>query len=244
MAKLMKKLFAFLTIVSILASCTGSGGYLTLAEEFVDELNWYYDTTYGSEFILVKEHGEEAYDYAVIYDEWEGEYSAWNLSFYYRGMSMDEYFYYAGSDDIIMGLDPLGGNRYYSWEYDVIFEKTEGESKDLEKVSAFIEEKRIAKMGEKLAAEFGLSEERSIEIAKLTRQWTDLKKKRSLTDADAHAFSEKLFGFDLNKASAAYKKSLEGDKADLDALFDQAAEVNGTSPERVNQIFNKLIINN
>ncbi|MBF0362538.1 MAG: hypothetical protein HQK49_16080 [Oligoflexia bacterium] len=228
----------------VLSSCdflNYDPSYQTLAENFVTKLNNYYGNYYGESFVLVKEHGYDAASYCVLYDQLTGQYSAFNLANYYSGMSMGSYLSTAATSDIINYLDPQAGGYYYSWDYNMYFEQTEGSSKDLEKVGAFLEEKKAADMGGKLAAEFGLSEERGIQIAKLSSQWNSLKKKRSLTDADAHAFSKEVIGVDLSTAVNAYKNSLEGNKSDLNSMLEKAAAVNGTTPERMNKIFNEIL---
>jgi hypothetical protein len=236
-------LVALLLNASIFTGCSGGGsddGYLPDADQFVEDLNYYYGYSYD-DFTLIKRHGEEAYSYCVVYDYVTDQYIAYNLDIYYPGMHLDDYFDAATVDDVIGDLTDLGDGNYYSWDYDVVFEETSASSKDLEKVGAFMEEKKLTDMGEKLSAEFGLSEERGIQIAKLANQWGTLKKKRSLTKADANNFSKELLGVSLTDAADAYKKSLEGDKTDLNDLFDKAAEVNGTSPERMNKIFEKVL---
>ncbi|MBF0312183.1 MAG: hypothetical protein HQK52_02135 [Oligoflexia bacterium] len=219
----------------------GGGSYSSNADKFVSALNAYYGTSYGDKIRLVKEHGQEAYEYCVIYDDRSNQYVAYNLSGYYPGMSIGSYLSSAGNRDIIGNLEYTSYGTYYSWAYDIHFEETAASAKDLEKVGAFIQEKKNVAMGEKIAAEFGLSEDRGIQIAKLASQWGALKKKRTLTSADAHAFSKQVIGVDLETATKAFKKSLEGDKTDLNALFDKAAEVNNTTPERINKIFNELL---
>ncbi|MDB9786792.1 hypothetical protein OAB57_01690 [Bacteriovoracaceae bacterium] len=240
-----KNAFAILSTLVIVACNPGGGGGsytpLTLAEEFTENLNYYYSTTYGSDFSLVKEFGYEAPDYTVIYDHLNGEYIAFNLVDYYSGMNMDTYFNGTYSEDIIGDLIPMGDGFYYSDVYDIIFEETTGSTKDLEKVGHFIEAKKVNDAGKKIAAEFGLSEKRGIEIAKLTSQWNTLKKKRALTDSDADAFSSELLGVNLTEAQEAFKKSAEGEKAPLEALFQKAATTNSTTPERINKIFNDIL---
>ncbi|MBF0300576.1 MAG: hypothetical protein HQK51_17815, partial [Oligoflexia bacterium] len=243
--KSIKVIFVILGML-LLVSCQVSVGpgpitYPTVAEDFVQKLNYYYGNTYGQSFSLVKENGYEAPSYCVLYDQLTGEYSAFNLANFGYGTTMDSYLSTAAPSDVINFLDPQSNGLYYSWDYDIYFEQTEGNSKDLEKVGAFLEEKKAYEMGGKLSAEFGLSEERGVQIAKLAGQWSALKKKRSLTDADAQAFSQKLIGVDLSTAISAFQKSQEGNNNELNAMLEKAAVINGTTPERMNKIFNEVI---
>jgi len=73
-------------------------------------------------------------------------------------------------------------------------------------------------------------------------EWNKLSSARSVTADDANAFSKELLGFDINSAVEAYKKSVEGDATDLNTLIDQAAQVNGTTPEHINELMTTMFI--
>ncbi|MBF0298219.1 MAG: hypothetical protein HQK51_05840 [Oligoflexia bacterium] len=236
----MKKLLSLFAVLGLilLVSCEYTENPVTKANNFEGQLNSYYKT---NQFLLAKAQGQDATNYCVIYNQSTGKYIAYNLINYHTGMSMEDYFNSAASSDVIDNLVPSSAGTYYSWEYKMYFEEASGAEKDLEKMGAFLQEQKIAQIGEKLSAEFGLSEERGIQIAKLSSQWGELKKRRTVTNADVHAFSKQLTGVDLNTATEAYRKSLSGDSQELNNLFEKAASVNNTTPERINKIFMRLL---
>ncbi|OFZ77159.1 MAG: hypothetical protein A2451_16505 [Bdellovibrionales bacterium RIFOXYC2_FULL_39_8] len=111
----------------------------------------------------------------------------------------------------------------------------------MEKIGGIEEELKVSKMSEYLTAEFGLSEKRSTDIARLTSEWSQLSKTRSMTDADANSFAVEIFGTGIDTLKNGFQKSIEGDKTDLDKLIEQAAEINEISPEHMNKIVSKIL---
>ena len=100
----------------------------------------------------------------------------------------------------------------------------------------------MKKMQDLLTYDFGLSEKRSGNVAKLVLNWKRISKNRSMSNADADAFSKSLIGVNINEATHAFKKSLEGDKASFEGLIEKAAKVNGTSPENMKSLLNGLLL--
>ena len=123
------------------------------------------------------------------------------------------------------------------------FEKTAGETKDLEKAAALVEAFQVETMAGNLASQFGLSEDRSIEVAKLATSWNKLSKTRALTDADADSFSHELTGVSMADMNNAEKALADGSTGPLNAVLVKAAEVNGTTPENMSTIMMKLFSN-
>lgn len=122
----------------------------------------------------------------------------------------------------------------------LIFEETSMGSKDLEKRAAAVERYLVSEMGKQISARFGLSQERSMQIAKVSNLWRKYASSRAVTDADASAYSEALIGVNLKQVEGAVRDSMKGDSASLNELLKQAAEVNGTSPENVSRIMNQV----
>ena len=91
-----------------------------------------------------------------------------------------------------------------------------------------------------VAAEFGLSETRSLEVAKIAQAWNSAAGSCAMTDADADVFAQEILGVSISEAKAAYQSSVEGDTASMNALIDVAADTNGTSPEHVNKLIEKV----
>lgn len=122
----------------------------------------------------------------------------------------------------------------------MVFEKTAGSAKDMDKAAAFAEAYAVETNAAHIAAEFGLSDERSIKVAKLAASWEKLAKSRALTDADADAFSRELTGVSITDMENAEKAMMGGSMSELKSVLDRAAEVNGTTSENMAAIMTKL----
>ena len=146
-------------------------------------------------------------------------------------------------------LEENGDFYGYVWDSNnssstyMTFSEDKGQSKDLEKLGAVKEAYTTKKVKDLLNFDYGLSEERSESVAKLVVNWSKVSNNRGMTSADADAFTEKLIGVNINEATKAYKASLEGDDASLEALIEVAADVNETSPENMRELFNNLVLN-
>ncbi|HLE11173.1 MAG: hypothetical protein A2504_16835 [Bdellovibrionales bacterium RIFOXYD12_FULL_39_22] len=248
-----------LSMTLFIFSCGGGGG----GSDSSSTYNGYSDVAYASSFVsmlnsnmpldaddsYVVKNGTEQVNYIVVWDDYQDAYMAYNLYYYVPGMSWSEYVdeldWYgvetfeverAGTD--FYGNQAWKGNNGYG---DVYFEDVGEQSKDLEKIGGIEEELKVSKMSEYLTAEFGLSEKRSTDIARLTSEWSQLSKTRSMTDADANSFAVEIFGTGIDTLKNGFQKSIEGDKTDLDKLIEQAAEINEISPEHMNKIVSKIL---
>jgi hypothetical protein len=94
-----------------------------------------------------------------------------------------------------------------------------------------------------LKAQFGLSDERSREVARLAVQLAGTNKK-AMTDKDYDAFSKELLGTTIGKFQSAMKAAREGNAASMNSIIETAAQVNGVGPEHMNQIMNGLFSGN
>tara|TARA_Y100001954_G_C15817193_1_gene608175 strand:- start:1344 stop:2246 length:903 start_codon:yes stop_codon:yes gene_type:complete len=151
-----------------------------------------------------------------------------------------------GSNDVTSNGDGTYTGDIYSVDagkrVEMTFSEVQGTAKDLEKVAAFKETYKMKKMQDLLTYDFGLSEKRSENVAKLVLNWKRISKNRAMSNADADAFSNSLIGVNINEATQAFKKSLEGDKASFERLIEKAAEVNGTSPENMKNLLDGLLL--
>ena len=120
------------------------------------------------------------------------------------------------------------------------FEKTEASTKDMEKVAAIAEAYQVETMASNIAAQFGLSDDRSIKIAQLAASWNKLSKTRALTNSDADAFSQELAGVSITDMNNAEQAMADGNTVPLNSILMKAAEVNGTTPENMSTIMMKL----
>ena len=122
----------------------------------------------------------------------------------------------------------------------MVFEKTTASSKDLDKAAALVESYRVETMAANLASEFGLSNDRSIEVAKLAASWSKLAKTRALTNSDADAFAQQLAGVNFAQINSADQAMMNGSMNEMNAIITKAAEVNGTTSENMSAIMTKL----
>lgn len=244
------------------AGGSGGGGTIIITpppavstvDSFVNLLHDRYGYISDDNFFVVKDPDQTLTEGFVVVYDWDiGKYVAYDLQNYIPGDSWSSYTYYADFQPVSIHdyyIDTWGETFYIGDAYDFagyyqgefVFEENGEGSKDLEKVSALMESYKVERMGSAMASEFGLSEERGIEIAKMATQMQKLLKKRALTEADANVFSKELFGVDMAKAQNAIVKKMAGDDSEFDQLLDQAAAANEISPEHMNKIISDLFI--
>lgn len=111
---------------------------------------------------------------------------------------------------------------------------------DMEKLASMKEQYFLNQMGKQIEAKFGLSFERSMEVAKVAHQFNKLAGSRELTDKDADSFASSIIGHNLKEVEGAMKKSMEGDSSALNSLLEDIATKNETSPENVNKIIRTI----
>jgi hypothetical protein len=242
----MKNLALILTTLStlVLVGCHGGshdGGSYTpaptkfeLAEDFVDNLtfdpaafgSFFLEKTYtyqGGGWIVVE--ADDGYDYAVDIYSYIRDAYAYDLD-YFDDYAIDVWYAGAGY------WEDIDGN---------LFEEGTGSEKDLEKVAAQMEKLQVEAVGEGIAAKFGLSVERGQEMARIAQNWKKASATRTMTDADADALSSELFGFDLTAGLKAIEGLKSGDSESLNNLIEKAAEVNGVTPEHLNQVLTTIM---
>jgi hypothetical protein len=219
-------LIAMLSVSVLFAGCHDSPRPLTPAERFVNNLGYSYylakdPTASGPGWIVVQHDG---YYYAIDINY----YARWNYS-------SDWSYFWAYAVPVW-----YAGGGYYEDVYGNLYEKTQGNSKDLLAVTAKVQEAQLGLIADKISADYGLSEERGMELAKMAGEWNELKNSRELTDADADKFSVGALGF---KLSDAIKAGKDGDTKAVDKLIEKAAETNDTTPENIRNIMVKFITN-
>jgi hypothetical protein len=230
--------------LALLSACGGGGSgsvstggvvytHDQLASAFVDRA--YGDA--GIDATLVKSNTLQ-YDYIVVYDQDYKSYDAYYIGDYHVGDNVSDYITLHNSQNYY-DLTDLGGNLYQDYYTGVTFEETSASSKDLQKVAALKQELTVQKSAKNLKAQFGLSDDRSREVARLAVQLAGTDKK-SMTDKDYDGFSKELLGTSIGKFQAAMKAAKEGNAASMNSIIETAAQVNGVGPEHMNQIMNGL----
>ena len=99
----------------------------------------------------------------------------------------------------------------------------------------------MEKMGEAMSEEFGLSEERGLEIAKMVSQVQELKKGKSFTNDDAQIFSQELLGVSFTEAQTAVENKMNGNTDKYEELIKKASETNDISPEQMKDVLGDIL---
>ncbi len=258
MNKLNKLFLGVLSVGLLACGGGGGGGYYSYTpvnkvQSFVNLLNdRYYSDSY---FYVVKEpHETMTEGFVVVYSDETG-YTAYDIANYSPGESWESYSLTAEyspvyihrtesdwyGDTFYFGDAYTNGYFYQSYQGEFVFDETSETSKDLETAKSIREAHKIAKIGSSLAAEYGLSQERGEEIAKLANSWKKLSSSRSLTDADANAFSKDLLGVDISKATSAMVKYELGNAKEFNEVVEVAAQANDTTPENMKEIVKNIL---
>ena len=191
------------------------GGY---DPDYDNAADYYYDNSAASFFNLTVVPGgyETDYVYEVIgYD--------------YDGYEIYDYVAY----------DTWIPTRYADPLSDFIFEKTASTPKDLAKMAALTEVAKLDKKAKFLSSEFGLSLDRSKEVARLSAHWSKASMK-GMTSAEQDSFSTELLGFSITAGKKAAQAAFEGDASQLDSLIESAAAQNNITPEHASKVMTKV----
>jgi hypothetical protein len=114
--------------------------------------------------------------------------------------------------------------------------------KDLGKLGANSEVLEREAMAGKIEENYGLSEERSSEVAKVLYHYQKIEKKRSLTEMDKNILSKKLLGIDYKSAKFALEEHIQGKPDQLESVLEKAAKANNTSPEHVQELVGEFLL--
>ena len=117
-----------------------------------------------------------------------------------------------------------------------LYETRNSSRKDLEAIGADIEAIENNDLAMDLSNKYGLSDDRATKVAKIANSFSKLSKKRTLTERDYNILTKGIIGVDYKNAKNALEKHYQGDSVDYENLLDDAADMNGTSPEAVQEI--------
>jgi len=221
-----------------------------------EESGWLDETDEG--WVLVKSagHGDNK-NWAVFYSHDWDEYYAVNMNAYNdamkSGLPIDTFLDagYAssytgennGPNSTVYWVEESVDSGFFISDYTgMIFEERNSTNKDLELIGSFLEKKNLQVKAASLEAKFGLSQERSLEVAKLVRNVSEIRKNRGVTSKDLDAFSQKLLGFNVDKALKAYEKLAQGEGQSWEALMEKAAQTNDISPESMKEIISSQLL--
>ncbi len=121
----------------------------------------------------------------------------------------------------------------------VTYEKTQGAPKDRLKLAAADGQRMLENASTALSAQFGLSQERSFEVAKLAVIWRKTPKERK-TAADYDRMATQVVGHSVTDIQSAVVKKLGGQGSELNQIIEDAADLNGVTPEHMNIIMDKM----
>ena len=155
--------------------------------------------------------------------------AGYNASDYGNGLATAQYVYESNDSGFFISYTGM------------VFEETTASAKDLERIGSFLEKKNLHKKASHLEGQFGLSEKRSFEVAKLLTNIKTVSKSRNITSKDMDAFSKKLLGFNFKEATTAYTNLSEGESDRWEELMKKAAQTNGLSPESMKDIMSSLL---
>jgi len=125
---------------------------------------------------------------------------------------------------------------YYVDSSGRLYEESSLSSKDLEKYGALIEHVKVNAISRNFVDEYGLSESRSLQLAKMTMAYSKVMERRAITPADNNVFAKELLGFSIEEAERAYQSAIEGDQSAVDRLLQVAADKNDSTPEHMRDL--------
>lgn len=114
--------------------------------------------------------------------------------------------------------------------------ETNGKGRDYAADVAREEKSMVKTAGEFFSAKYGLDAETGVRVARILKDWAVLGRDRARTEDDIAAFTQRLYGLNLNEVKGALSEAMKGDKSSLEGLVDKAATNWGTSPETMKEI--------
>jgi hypothetical protein len=130
---------------------------------------------------------------------------------------------------------------YTNFENNMVFDEAESGSKDLEKLGHQSEALSNQHMAKYFVSEYGLSEKRGNNMAKLLKNYNQLNKKRTLTEKDQDIFATKALGVNAKDVQKAMKSYQEGSFDDISDIISKAAMINDITPEHMESILREYL---
>jgi hypothetical protein len=131
-------------------------------------------------------------------------------------------------------------NHYYFRNDDnqlEVYSEDSGSVKDLEAMGAKIQDYSVKALEEKLAINYGLSNDRAEKVAKSIYSYNKLSSKRSLTKREKDFYADELLGASYQEVTDSFTAG-----ENMESLLEKAADKNGTSPEQVSAIITELFM--
>lgn len=250
-------IFLSLYFILFLSSCSppkpdgsnsiGSKEDLNLINKFIHDIELKSNKDISHDQVLVSRQGEKLWVFIKTDDVDKDFYYAVDISDYDFEISTGDY---RTLEFIVENLSPTYRYRlimdtrifgsavdydFYarSIDGDNLFTESNPSSKDLEKIGALMEGLKVQNRSTSLIENYGFSELRALEIARLTVSFEKIKRKRSLTKGDSNLFFSKLIGFSYLELKNGYKDHIEGDSEKLNDMLQLAASLNQVDPESI-----------
>jgi hypothetical protein len=169
--------------------------------------------------------------FIVVTDNFNGNINAINIDRWNPGTN--SYNYMLTASTYYQLIDNFNGTYTDFWT-GITFEKSAPSSKDLMAMAAMKEAFDIKASAKNIQDQFGLSAERSVEVARLAVQLKNTPA-ASLTSADVDAVTKELVGSSMSQLKAA-----SGSKVEMDALLEKAAAINGVTVDHASQVINGM----
>lgn len=174
---------------------------------------------WGNDLIKIMDFEDEYFD-----DYYWPEYDYW--TYYLNGVL---YAY--------EGWAWLSPNGILYDDYGNALNKKKGSGgRDMVRDVAKAEAKVVEKAGKEVAAKYGLSVSKGVQIARTLNDWSKIGKNRAKTEKDFAEFSQKLYGVDYTRVKKAVLSAMAGDKAAMKATVADAAKNWGTNEETMKQV--------
>lgn len=123
-----------------------------------------------------------------------------------------------------------------------LLSSSSGMTVDTMKKKAILNKYVVGAMKNQLIQKYGLSEKRSLQIAKLANHMIDASKTGEMNVATVNRFSKKVLGSDFQEMQDAYKSSLQGNLEEMNALVQKAAALNEITPEHTLKVMTQLFL--
>ena len=120
------------------------------------------------------------------------------------------------------------------------FDESRSLAKDLESKLGKDESENIKIVSSALEAQYGLSEDKSLSLAKLYSQYSEMTNLRSLSDAEKKEFEVEAFGVSLNEFEKAFIQKKKGEENNLNTLIQKASEHNELAPEVIRNLIDQM----
>jgi hypothetical protein len=177
------------------------------------------------------------YNYIVVYDWDYGTYDAYYIGGYNVGENLSNYMN-SYEFSFFYDLYPETGNTYLDLNSGTRFEKANVTGKNLTTAKALVQEIAIEKAAKKVNAKYGLSEEKSLDVARFAYKiQTSPQGTYKMSDYDS--FAKELTGSTITEFQNDIK---EGKMISLTERIQKAAETTGMGPEAMNSLIKDVFM--